>query len=129
MVVIHIQIANAQAGSPLLEVNLYSVVVHLHHPEHVVRVDVNVEVMNLCGERKASRSNRNGVQIKSNKDERAPMGLTVDTNELALGKPHVGSVGQRRVRSGSCTSSSTLDMRQTHYTVEVRDLRRIADVR
>lgn len=93
MVIIDVQIVYAQAGSPLVEVNLQCVVFHLDHPKHIVRVDVNVEVMNLCGDREAGRSNRNGVQIKSNEDECALMGLTVDTNEIAPGKAHVGSVG------------------------------------
>lgn len=93
MVIEDLQALHAQAGSPSVEVNLQCVVFHLDHPEHIVRVDVNVEVMNLCGDREAGRSNRNGVQIKSNEDEGAPMGLTVDTNELTPGEAHVGSVG------------------------------------
>lgn len=93
MVIIDVQIPNAQAGSPLVEVNLQRVVFHLDHPEHIVRVDVNVEVMNLCRDREAGRSNRNGVQIKSNENEGAPMELTVDTNELSPREAHVGSVG------------------------------------
>jgi hypothetical protein len=67
-------------------------VFHLDHPEHVVRVDVHVEVVDLCGDREVGRSNRNGVQIKSNEGERTPVELTVGTNELARGKAHVGSV-------------------------------------
>ena len=59
---------------------------HLDHPEHVVRVDVHVEVVNLFSDGEAGRSNRNGVQIKSNEDERTPMGLTVATDELAPGQ-------------------------------------------
>jgi hypothetical protein len=38
---------DAQAGSPFVEVNFDSVVIHLDHPKHIVRVDVHVEVMNL----------------------------------------------------------------------------------
>lgn len=47
MVIEDLQVLHAQAGSPLVEVHLDSVVFHLNHPEHVVRVNVHVEVMNL----------------------------------------------------------------------------------
>jgi len=93
MIIKDVQAAHAKARLPLVKVYLEGVVFHLDHPEHVVRVDVHVEVVNLFGDREAGRSNRNGVQVKSNEDERTPMGLTVGTYELALGKAHVGSVG------------------------------------
>jgi hypothetical protein len=51
----------AQAGTPPVEVNLKGIVFDLHHSEHVVRVDVDVEVVNLCSEREVGRSNWNGV--------------------------------------------------------------------
>ena len=92
MVIKDVQAAHAKASMPLVKVYLESVVFHLDHPEHVVRVDVHVEVVNLFSDRKAGRSNRNGVQVKSNEDERTPLGLTVGTDELAPGKAHVGSV-------------------------------------
>jgi hypothetical protein len=60
-------------------------------PEHVVRVDVHVEVVNLCSDWEGGRSNWNGVQVKSNEDERTPMALTVNIDELAMGKAHVRS--------------------------------------
>ena len=92
MIIKDIQAAHAKARLPLVKVYLESVVFHLDHPEHVVRVDVHVEVVNLCSEREVERSNWNGVQVKSNEDERTPIRLTVGTDELALGKAHVGSV-------------------------------------
>ena len=92
MVIVDVQVFDAQAGTPPVEVNLEGVVFDLHHPEHVVRVDVHVEVVNLCSDREGGRSNWNGVQVKSNEDERTPIRLTVGTDELALGKAHVGSV-------------------------------------
>jgi hypothetical protein len=52
---------------------------------------VHVEVVNLCGDRENCRSNRNGVQVKSNKSECTPMELTVNPDELAQGKAHVRS--------------------------------------
>lgn len=63
----------------------------LHHPEHVVRVDVHVEVVNLCSDREGGRSNWNGVQVKSNEGECTPVELTVNIDELATGKAHVRS--------------------------------------
>ena len=90
MVIEDLQALYAQASSPLVEVNVDSVVFHLDHPEHVVRVNVHVEVVNLL--REVGRSSRTGVQVKSNKGECTPMGLTVSTYEFALNKAHVGSV-------------------------------------
>lgn len=55
-----------------------------NHPEDVVAVDVHVVVVDLCGQ-----SNRTGVQIKSNKDERATMLLAVGSDECALTETHV----------------------------------------
>ena len=92
MVIKDVQAPHAKAGIPLVEVYLESVVIHLDHPEHVVRVDVHVEVVNLFSDWETGRSNRNGVQVKSNEDERTPLGLTVGTDELAPAKAHVGSV-------------------------------------
>lgn len=93
MVIVDIQVVYAQAGLPLVEVNLDSIVVHLDHPEYVVGVDVHVEIVNLCGNRKSCRSNRNGVEVKSNKSECTPMAFTVNADELAPGKAHVRSKG------------------------------------
>jgi hypothetical protein len=80
---------------------------------------MHVEIMNLLNE--IGRSNRTGVQIKSNKRERTVMGATVDSNELALTEAHIRLVRKRchiacaGVRSGSAAS----DVRQPHETVEV----------
>jgi hypothetical protein len=49
---------------------------------------VYVVVVDLL--REIGRSNRTGVQIKSNKGQRALMRLAVRTNKLALTKAHVG---------------------------------------
>jgi hypothetical protein len=78
--------------------------------------------MNLL--REIGRSSRTGVEVKSNKGERTPVGTTVDTDELALAEAHVRSVRKRRgdacgsVRSGP----ATLDVGQTYEPVEVCDL-------
>ena len=91
MVIVDVQVFDAQAGTPPVEVNLEGVVFDLHHPEHVVRVDVHVEVVNLCSDREVGRSNWNGVEVKSNEGECTPMELTVNIDELATGKAHVRS--------------------------------------
>jgi len=91
MVIVDVQVFDAHAGTPPVEVNLEGVVFDLHHPEYVVRVDVHVEVVNLCSEREVERSNWNGVKVKSNEDECTPTELTVNIDELAPGKAHVGS--------------------------------------
>jgi hypothetical protein len=65
-----------------------------NHPEDVVAVDVHVVVVDLCGQ-----SNRTGVQIKSNKDERATMALAVRSDECALTETHVRL--ERHARGGT----------------------------
>ena len=99
MVIVDVKVAHDQACPPLVEVNLDSVVLHLHHPEYVVRVDVHVEVVNLLG--KVCRSNRTGIQVESNEGERTPMGATVRTDELALAKAHVRLI--REWHCGACS--------------------------
>ena len=91
MVIVDVQVFDAQAGISLVEVNFEGIVFDLHHPKHIVRVDVHVEVVNLCCDREGGRSNWNGVQVKSNEGECAPMELTVNIDELATGKSHVRS--------------------------------------
>jgi len=68
-----------------------------NHPEDVVAVDVHVVVVDLCGQ-----SNRTGVQIKSNKDERATMRLAVGSDECALTETHVRL--ERHARGSACIS-------------------------
>ena len=48
MVIVDVQVFDAKAGKPRIEVDLEGVVFHLHHPKHVVRVDVHIEVVDLC---------------------------------------------------------------------------------
>ncbi len=124
MVIVDVQPAHDQTSLSVGEVNLDGIVVHLDHPEHVVRVDVHVEVMNLRGQRQRVRPDRTGVEVKSNKDPRTLMDLTVDADERALGESHIRSVRKRRVGacSGVRSGPAPLNVRQTHETVEVCDL-------
>ena len=114
MVVVDGQIAYVQPSTTLVEINLDGIVFHFHHPEHVVRVNMHIEVVILL--REVCRPNRASVEVKSNKDECAVMLRPVNTDELALAEAHVRLIRQRcgdscsRVRSGSATA----DVRQTY---------------
>ena len=68
----------------VVEVDPDGAVPDWNHPEDVVAVDVHVVVVDLCGQ-----SNRTGVQVKSNEDERAAMVLAVRREECALTETHV----------------------------------------
>lgn len=87
---------------------------------HVVVVDL---VINAKG---AGRSNRTGVEVQSNKGECASMLSAIRTDELALAKPHVRL--EREPVPGAHVCSATSYVRQAHEPVEIRDLRRIADI-
>lgn len=101
---------------------------HPDHPKHVVPVNVHVVVVNLVSE--LGRSGRTGVQVKSNEGERASMLSVVRTDEFALTETHVSL--ERQPHGGVfhrvCSYPAAADMRQSHEPVEVRDLRRVADI-
>jgi hypothetical protein len=122
MVIIDVQPTHEQASLPFVKVNLDGIALNFNHPEYVVGIDVHVVVMNLL--RQGSRSDRTGIQVKSNKGERAPVFAPVDPNELALAEPHVRLVGQGHWGTcvGVLTGSASSDVRQTHEPVEVGDL-------
>lgn len=88
---------------------------------------MNVVIVDLV--RKIGRSSRIGVDVESNKGERALMAMAVRADESAFAEAHVclichGRADTReRVRSGPASAN----MRQTHETVEVCNLRRIID--
>ena len=71
MIIKDLETAHAQTGARIVEVNLNCIVLHSNHPKNVVHVDVHVVVMDLLSEN--CRSDRTGVQVKSNKGERALM--------------------------------------------------------
>ncbi len=79
------QIVDAEASAGFVKVHLDGVIVHADHPEQVVRVDMHVEVVNLFGD--VGRSSRTGIEVKSNKGERALMTAAVRTDEVPLLKP------------------------------------------
>jgi len=89
---------------------------------------MHVEIVGLL--REIGRSHRTGVQIKSNKRERAIMRATVDSNKLALAKAHIRLVGKscHSTFAGVRSGPSAPDVRQPHEAVEVRYLRWVAYV-
>jgi hypothetical protein len=122
VIVKNVQVPRPQSGLALVEIDMDRIMVQFDHPEHVVRIDVHVVVVNLFGE--ASRSGRTGVEIKSNESEGALLQVTVGTDELALTKSHVGLVGQRSGNScvGVGAGPAAADVRQADETVEICDL-------
>ena len=88
VVVEDIQPTHDQAGPRAVEIYFHGTVPYGNHPENVVSIDMDVVIMNLFGE--CGRSNRTGVEVKSNKGERALMLLTIRSNESALTETHVG---------------------------------------
>jgi len=93
-----------QARFSLVEVNFESVLIHFDHPEYVVGIDVYVVVVNLL--REVCRSNRTGVEVKSNEGEGTAVLDAVDVDKLALPKAHVRLVRERRGHTGAVRSSS-----------------------
>lgn len=111
MVVEDIHATHAQAGPQAIEVNLDGIVPHRDHPKHVVAINVHVVIVNLIS--KLGRSSRTGVQVKSNKGERALMAAAVRTDESALAEAHIGLECQRRrsARRGVCSRPAAADVR------------------
>ena len=127
MVIKNLQTAHAQAGLSVIEIYLDRAVRDSNHPKHIVRVDVHVVVVNLLG--KNGRSDRTGIQIKSNKSESSVMVTSIGADELALAKTHVSPERQRcrRTRGGVRSGPAAVDVCQTNVAIEIGDLRRITE--
>ena len=128
MVVEEVEVTHAQARARIVKINLDSLALHRDHPENVVSIDVYVVVVNLF--REVCRSNRTGVQVKSNEGERASVLAAVRADESASTEPHVRLECQRRRGAcrSVCSGPAATDVGQTHEPLEVCDLRRIADI-
>jgi hypothetical protein len=127
MVVENIHATHAKASARVVKVHLHGIVPHRDHPEYVAPVNMHVVVVDLVIKAKgAGRSNRTGVKVKSNKGKRASMLLAVRTDELALAETHVRLECEPVPGAHVCSPSSYV--RQAHEPVEIRDLRRIADI-
>ena len=122
MVIKNFEVADTQARLAIIEIYIDCAVRYPNHPENVVRVDVHVEVVNLLG--KVGRSDRTGVQVKSDKSESALVVPSIGADELALAETHVRLEGQLRrgvgesIRSGSATANVC----QSDESVEIGDL-------
>ena len=125
MVVEDVELPYVQTGLRVVEINLNRVRIDADHPEHVIRVDVHVVIVDLLGE--IGRSSRTGEDIESNKSKRALVLAAVCANELAFAESHVCLVSQGCGNAGAGVSSgpAAADVRQTNKSVEVCDLRRI----
>src|SRR5712692_676607 len=98
---------------------------HRDHPEHIVSINMCVVVVNLVGQ-----SDRTGIQVKSNKGERASVLLAVRTDEFSLAEIHIGLERQWRggTRRGVCSRPAPDDVRQSREAIEISNLRGVADI-
>lgn len=131
MIVEGVHITHFQSGFRFVEVDHDRIVVRGDHPEHIVAIDVYVVVMDLVkGGEGACRSNRTGVEIKSNKDLRASMHAAVCTDEFALAKAHIRSKRQshRFACIGVRSRPLAMNIGQAHEAIEICNLRRIVDI-
>ncbi len=122
MVIEELQPAHTQTRLCAVEVHLHSIVCDRDGPEHVVRIDVRVVVVNLFDE--IGRSDWTGEQVKSNKGERALVTATVRADERALVEAHVDLKGQvlRFACFGVGSDSPAANAREAHEPVEVGDV-------
>ena len=109
MIIEDIKITHHQASRRTVLLNRDGMISHRNHPKHVVPIHVHVVIVNL--RHQAGRPNWAGIQVKSNKDERALVLPAIRPDESALAKAHVGlecqprGVAGRGVRSGSSTAN------------------------
>ena len=107
MVVVDIEVTDPQRSSSFVKVDLNRIVPCSDHPEHIIAVHMHVVVVNLLSE--IGRSNLTGIQVQSNKGERAYTQSAIRSDEFALAETHISPEGQARgrallgVRSGSAT--------------------------
>src|SRR5260370_40081742 len=127
MVIKDFQISQPQSGPPLVEINIDGIVRHANHPEHLVPVNVHIVVVDLLSN--IGRSDRTGIQIKSDKAECGFVMFTVCTNELALTKTHIRLEGERHAGTGRRVGyrAAAADVRQSHVSLKNRYLRRVDD--
>ena len=85
---------------------------------------MHVVVVDLMNEIETDRSDRIGVQVQSNKGERAFVLATVHSDEVALTEAHVRPERQNRrvARNGICPGAAAVDIRQTYEPVEISNL-------
>ena len=127
MVIEYLQASHAKTGFGIFEIDVHRVVRHRDHPEHVVHVDMHVEVVDLFGE--VGRSDWTGIQVESNKGKGAFMKAAVRADELTLAKAHVRPEGELRgCACCVCSCSCAMDVRQSDEPVEIGNLRRIVDI-
>ena len=87
MVVKECQPPHAQSRNRVLEIHGYRTLRYGNSPEHIICVYVRIVIVNLLSQ--VSRSNWTGVNVQSNKRERALVPSAVRPNEVTLVKAHV----------------------------------------
>jgi hypothetical protein len=125
VIVEHAHIRDVEFSVRIVKMDPDCAVPDWNHPEDIVTVDVDVVVVDLCGQ-----SNRTGIQVKSNEDERAAMGLAVRRDECALTETHVRLEGHACGSAGILVRSraAAANVGQSDEPVEVCDLRWVADL-
>lgn len=83
---------------------------------------MHIEVVNLLAENR--RSDRTGIQVKSNEGEGALMVTSISGNKLALAKTHVRLIRQRHRNacSGVGSGPAPANMCQSDVSIEVSNL-------
>jgi hypothetical protein len=111
-------------GSCRIEFDFDAIGVQGHRPKEPAGRNSRGVVMDLLG--CDGRSNRTGKDIHSNEPEDAFMQFTVCRDELSFHETHVG-LKRQRIREPR-TSPCTTDSVQSDETLEIRDLRRFAQI-
>jgi hypothetical protein len=111
VIIENVQVAHTKTRARAVEVNLNCVITHRDHPKDVVSVNVNVVIVNLRREREIGRSSRSGVQVQSNKGERASVLSTVRADEFALTETHIGTEAELHRAVRVCSCSAAVDVR------------------
>jgi hypothetical protein len=121
MVVKQLQPAHAKASPGVVEIHLNGIMPHWNHPEYIVRIDVYVEIMDLL--REIGRSDRTGVEVQSNKSERALVAATVRPDEFPLAESHIRLVRETHRFTGARRAGpAASDMCEAYKPIEVRYL-------
>jgi len=128
MVIEEIEPADTETRAGAVEVHLHGLAWDRHGPEHVIRVDMRVVIVNLL--REVGRSDWTGVQVKSNERERASAVATIVPDEHSLVKSHVSlkrqvaGLARFRVEPSSAASKTG----NGNEPIEVGDVRGFVDV-
>ena len=114
----HRHIDHMQRSAARAWADLHNVLWRGDQPKQAILCNPWIVVMNLLGQ--VCRSDRTGVNVQSDKDERTVMMIAIFADILALHESHVGAKRERLSKSGSCASPAYLGV--ANDTVKVGDL-------